>query len=266
VRILFIADVIGKGGRRAVRALLPGLRGRGVDLVVANGENLARGLGVTPKLAREMFNAGVDVLTTGNHLFRRREIAEHLPEEPRILRPANFRARAPGKGWYVAETTSGVRVGVLNLVGQLFMDPAGDPVAAGEEILDGPLASVPIRLLDFHAEATGEKRGLAHWFDGRLSALVGTHTHVQTADEHVSARGTAYISDAGLTGDPRSVIGMDPEVVLRVMRTGVPERYDPAVTDIEVQGVMVDVDDETGRAVGISRVREPHRPDKEQER
>ncbi len=254
MRILFIADVVGKDGRLAVRSLLPAFAG--VDLVIANGENAAGGLGITPKLARELLRSGVQVITTGNHLFRRAEIAPMLDEEPRILRPQNFRPRAPGTGHGIFETSSGTRVGVLNLVGQLYMDPADDPASAADAILDGPLADVPVRILDFHAEATGEKQGMFHYLDGRVTAVIGTHTHVQTADEKVSPQGTAYISDAGMTGATRSVIGMDPRPVLEGIRTGLPQRYMPGKGDVELQGVLVDVDGSTGRATGITRVKE----------
>ncbi len=257
MRILFIADVVGKGGRRAVTTLVPALRQQGIDMVIANGENLARGLGITPKLAREIQRAGVDVITTGNHLFRRAEIVELLHADGSILRPHNFHTRAPGKGWTVHSASQGVRVGVFNLVGQLYMDPAGDPVTAAEEILSGPLSDIEVRILDFHAEATGEKRGLAHWLDGRVTAIVGTHTHVQTADEHVTARGMAYITDAGLTGAPSSVIGMRADAILETIRTGLPSRFSPEVNGIELQGVTIDVDPSTGRATSIARVRTP---------
>ncbi len=255
MRILFIADVVGKDGRRAVKSILPAFDG--VDLVIANGENAAGGLGITPKLARELFRSGVHVITTGNHLFRRAEIAPMLDEEPRILRPQNFRSRAPGKGYGIFETPSGERVGVLNLVGQLYMDPADDPVSAADAILDGPLADAPVRILDFHAEATGEKQGMFHYLDGRVTAVIGTHTHVQTADEKVSAQGTAYISDAGMTGATDSVIGMDPRPVLEGIRTGLPQRYMPGKGGVELQGVLVDVYGSTGRATAITRVKEP---------
>ena len=255
MRILFIADVVGKDGRRAVRSLLSGFED--VDLVIANGENAAAGLGITPKLARELLRAGVEVITTGNHLFRRKEIAPLLDEEPRILRPHNFRPRAPGRGYGIYRTSSGMEVGVMNLAGQLYMDPADDPAAAADAILEGPLAEVTVRVLDFHAEATGEKQGLFRYLDGRVSALLGTHTHVQTADEKVSPAGTAYISDAGMTGAMDSVIGMDPRPVLEGIRTGLPQRYMPGKGDVELQGVLVDVDGSTGLATSITRVKEP---------
>lgn len=257
MRILFIADVVGKDGRRAVRKLVPDIRREGVDAVLANGENAAGGLGITPKLARELLRAGVDVLTSGNHLFRRQEIAPYMEEEPRLLRPHNFRTRAPGQGHVIHRTASGVDVGVMNLSGQLYMDPADDPAVAADMILDGPLASVSVRLLDFHAEATGEKQGMFRYLDGRISALIGTHTHVQTADETVSGNGTAYITDAGMTGSTNSVIGMDPAPVLEGIRTGLPQRYMPGKGDVELQGVIVEVDEATGRATSIERLRRP---------
>jgi metallophosphoesterase (TIGR00282 family) len=226
-------------------------------VVVANGENVAGGLGITPRLAKELLRSGVEVITTGNHLFRRQEIVPYIENTPILLRPHNFRTRAPGKGWVVHTTSSGARIGIFNLVGQLYMDPAGDPAIAADEILDGPLADVSIRMLDFHAEATGEKQGMMHYLDGRVAILVGTHTHVQTADEKVTQKGTAYISDAGMTGALDSVIGMDPKPVLDGIRTGLPQRYMPGKGDVELQGVIVDIDASTGRATSIERVREP---------
>jgi metallophosphoesterase (TIGR00282 family) len=255
MRILFIADVVGKPGRRAIRALLPAFAD--VDLVIANAENAAGGLGITPKIARKILGSGVHVITSGNHHFRKAEIAPFMDEEPRILRPHNFRTRAPGRGFGIFETASGEAVGVLNLSGQLYMDPADDPAIAADAILEGPLADVPVRILDFHAEATGEKRGMLFHLDGRVSALLGTHTHVQTADEQVTDQGTAYITDAGMTGATRSVIGMDPTPVLEGIRTGLPQRYLPAKGDAELQGVVVDIDP-SGRATAIRRVREAY--------
>ena len=255
MRILFLADVVGKPGRAAIERLVPDMRREeGLDLVVANGENAARGLGITPRLARGLLRAGVDVLTSGNHLFRHREIVDFIKERDVLLRPHNWRTRAPGKGWVVAETEEGQRVGILNLCGQQYMEPTDDPVAAAEEILSGPLADIAVRVLDFHAEATGEKRGLFKYLDGRVSLMAGTHTHVQTADEQISPRGTAYITDAGITGPVDGVIGMEPECAIQTIRTGLPQRYAPASGASALQGVIVEVEHASGRATGIERV------------
>lgn len=264
MRILFIADVVGKDGRNAVSRLAPSFRNAGADVIVCNGENAAGGIGITPRLARQLFRAGVEVITTGNHLFRHKEITPLLEEDPCILRPHNFRTRAPGKGWGIYRSGGGIEFGVLNLVGQLYMDPANEPANAVDEILGGPLADVTVRLLDFHAEATGEKQGMFHYVDGRVTAVIGTHTHVQTADEKVSGNGTAYITDAGMTGSMNSVIGMDPMPVLEGIRTGLPQRYMPGKGNVELQGVIIDVDESTGRATAIERIRKPIDDDEEE--
>jgi len=253
MRILFIADVVGTDGRRAVKSILPAFDG--VDLVIANGENAAGGLGITPKLARELFRSGVHVITTGNHLFRRAEIAPMLDEEPRILRPQNFRSRAPGKGYGTFETSSGVTVGVLNLVGQLYMDPADDPVSAADAILDGPLADAPVRILDFHAEATAEKQAMGFFLDGRVSAVLGTHTHVQTSDLRILDKGTAYQSDVGMTGSLDSVIGMRIEPVLQKFLTGINHRFEVEKKNLILDMTVMDFDKNSGKAIYVEPVR-----------
>jgi metallophosphoesterase (TIGR00282 family) len=257
MNILFVGDIVGHGGRDAVLGLLPGLKGSRADFVIANGENVAGGLGITPALADELLAAGVDVITTGNHVLRRKEIVPYLDREKRILRPANYPARTPGKGWGLYDAPGGVRVAVVNLLGQLFMQGASDPVECLDELLEGAVGACPVVIVDFHAEATGEKAALFRYLDGRVSALVGTHTHVQTADETVSGEGTAFISDVGMTGPGDSVIGLDPDVVMRRMRTNIPQAFKPAGGDARLEAVIVGVDDETGRAGSIERLRLP---------
>ncbi len=258
IRILFIADVFGSAGRRALAHLLPQLReSHGLDLVVANGENVAGGVGITGNLAREIFDSGVDVITTGNHVWRYREVFEALNQMPRLLRPANYPPGAPGRGACVVRTPGGVEVGVANLMGRVFMTEMDDPFRCLDDLLAGELGRAAVSCVDFHAEATSEKQALAWQFDGSLSALVGTHTHVQTADERVLPGGTAYITDLGLTGVHESVIGMDRRIAIERFVTGRPMRMKAAKGDARLQGAVVTIDETSGKATGITRVDEP---------
>ncbi len=257
MNILFVGDIVGHAGRDAVLGLLPDLRRTRADFVIANGENMAGGLGITPALADELLGAGVDVITTGNHVFRRKEIVPYLDGQKRILRPANYPGRTPGRGWGVYDAQGGGRVAVVNLLGQLFMEGASDPVECIDALLEGAVGACPVVVVDFHAEATGEKAALFRYLDGKLSALIGTHTHVQTADETVSGAGTAFISDVGMTGPVDSVIGLDPAVVIKRMRTNLPQSFRPAGGDARLEAVLVGVDEKTGRAASIERVRVP---------
>jgi metallophosphoesterase (TIGR00282 family) len=259
MNILFVGDIVGHAGRDAVLGLLPDLKAERADFVIANGENMAGGLGITPALADELLAAGVDVITTGNHVFRRKEIVPYLDGQKRILRPANYPGRTPGRGWGVFDAPGGGRVAVVNLLGQLFMEGASDPVECLDELLAGAVGACPVVIVDFHAEATGEKAALFKYLDGRVSALLGTHTHVQTADETVSEVGTAFISDVGMTGPVHSVIGLDPAVVIKRMRTNVPQSFRPAGGDARLDAVIMGVDDRTGRAASIERLRLPWR-------
>jgi len=257
MNILFVGDIVGHAGRDAVLGLLPDLKGSRADFVIANGENMAGGLGITPALADELLGAGVDVITTGNHVFRRREIVPYLETQKRILRPANYPGRTPGRGWGVYGPPGGRQVAVVNLLGQLFLEGASDPVECLDELLAGAVGACPVVVVDFHAEATGEKAALFRYLDGRLSALIGTHTHVQTADETVSDAGTAFISDVGMTGPSDSVIGLDPAVVIKRMRTNLPQAFKPAGGDARLEAVLIGVDEQTGRAASIERLRLP---------
>jgi metallophosphoesterase (TIGR00282 family) len=257
IKILFIGDVFGAPGRGVLERLLMGLRDRwAVDMVVANGENAAGGLGITPPLARELWGCGVDVITTGNHAWKQREIFPMLDEEPNILRPANYPGPAPGRGHVIYTLESGVRVGVMNLQGRVFMEPLDNPFHAADEILAGPLAQADVVVLDMHAEASSEKQAMGRHLDGRAAVVAGTHTHVQTADEKILPGGTAYISDLGLTGPHASVIGMEPRAALNKFITGMPMRFKAAKKDPRLQGALVEIDEKTGRALGIVRVEE----------
>jgi len=255
-RLLFLGDIFGRPGRRAVRDLLPGLVGReAVDLVLANAENASGGLGLKPEEARELLDYGLSVLTGGNHTFRFPELEETLVRDPRVLRPANYPEPCPGRGWTVAETPGGVRVGVANLMGRVFMNQALDcPFRKADKVLDEMLAAgAQVTVIDFHAETTSEKKALAAHLDGRAGALLGTHTHVPTADARLLPGGLAYMTDVGLCGPHDSIIGMSRASVLPSFLTGRPRRFEPADRGARLNGVILDFND-LGRAEAIRPV------------
>ncbi len=258
LNLLFIADVIGSPGRDVVRALLPELKRRhALDLVVCNGENAAGGFGLTRDSAASLFAAGVDVLTGGNHLWDRKDSIGYLREEARLVRPANLPPGTPGQGWGVFRAADGTAVGIVNLLGRVFMKEADDPFRTVDAALEALRGQCRVLLVDIHAETTAEKVALAWHLDGRVSLVVGTHTHVQTADERVLPGGTAFICDAGMTGGFESVIGMDREAALRRFITQMPGRLTPAQGDLRFNGVVVRVDPATGRATSIQRLQIP---------
>ncbi len=256
MRILIAGDIVGAPGRRAFAQAVARLRGEAeVDFIVANAENAAAGKGLTPAIAEELFAAGADVLTTGDHVWDQKELAAHLNREPRILRPANAAPECPGRGWITRSVRSGP-VTVINLCGRVFLPPLFDcPFRTADAILrELPPGHGPV-IVDVHAEATSEKIALGWHLDGRVSAVVGTHTHVQTADETVLPKGTAYLTDLGMCGPRRSVLGREIEPVLRRFRTGMPQKFEVATEDVAMEGALIDVRAESGRAVGIRRVR-----------
>lgn len=260
MRLLFIADVVGRPGRKAVADYLGNPeRASRHDVVVANGENAAGGKGLTRETARELFNEGVHVLTGGNHIWRQREF-EEIADDPRVLRPANYpvEAEAPGHGWTVHTTMSGERLGVVSLMGRTFMNHHEDPFLWAERAVEA-LGAEGARsiVMDFHAEATSEKVAMFRLLDGRVSAVIGTHTHVQTADEQISEQGTAYLTDAGMTGPRESVLGVKSEIALRQLRSELPVRHELAGGPAHLSGVAIEIDDETGRARTIRRVLDP---------
>jgi hypothetical protein len=253
VNVLFIGDVTGKPGRRIVAARLPALkREHAIDVVIANGENAAGGMGLTSDVAAELFAAGVDIVTSGNHVWKNREAYELLDGDPRVLRPANYPAGAPGRGAAVLRTAGGL-IGVLNLEGRVFMQTLDDPFRLAREQAAALRASVPTVIVDFHAEATSEKVAMGWYLDGRVSAVVGTHTHVQTADERVLPQGTAYITDVGMTGPRDGVIGMDREVILERFLTQLPARFQVASGAVQLNAVAITVSAQ-GQAERIERV------------
>ena len=254
MRLLLIGDVNGRAGRRAVETLVPRLRTeRAIDFAVANVENAADGFGITPPLCEKILGAGLDCLTSGNHIWDREEIVPYLPREPRLLRPLNYPRDAPGEGLYLGEA-AGRAVAVINLMGRVFMPPCDNPFAVVDAALARLDGRAPIIIVDMHAEATSEKVAMGWHLDGRVTAVVGTHTHVQTADEGVLPGGTAYITDLGMSGAYDSVIGIDKEQALRRFRTGLPVRFNAARRQARLCGVIIDVEDATGRATGIERL------------
>jgi 2',3'-cyclic-nucleotide 2'-phosphodiesterase len=261
VNILFIGDIVGEPGRKAVKALLPTLRGKlAVDFVVANGENSAGGSGITPKTAEEIFSAGVDAMTSGDHLWDQKEVMTLLADEKRFLRPMNYPPDVPGRGGAVFEVKSpkfqGV-VAVLNFQGRTFMQPpVENPFLAAMAEVRKLRERTKIIFVDFHAEATSEKIAFARMLDGQVSAVVGTHTHVQTADEQIFPGGTAYLSDAGFTGPHESVLGREIEPVIKRFLTSMPQRFDVAKGRVLLQGALIELDETTGKALNIQRVSE----------
>jgi 2',3'-cyclic-nucleotide 2'-phosphodiesterase len=258
VKILFIGDVVGQPGRNAVKVLLPKLRGQhALDFVIANGENSAGGSGITPRTAEELFAAGVDVITSGDHLWDQKEVMALLADEKRFLRPMNYPPEVPGRGSGLFEIKNSGAVGVLNLQGRTFMQPPlENPFLLVRDEVKKLRERTKIIFVDFHAEATSEKIAFARMLDGQVSAVVGTHTHVQTADEQIFPGGTAYLSDAGFTGPHESVLGREIEPVIRRFLTAMPQRFDVATGRVLLQGALVEIDDSSGKAQKIQRVSE----------
>ncbi len=255
MKILFIGDIIGKPGRRAVKELLPSIvTGHEVDLVIANCENAASGFGVTRDVVEELYEARIDILTSGNHIWDKKEVLEFIDDYETLIRPANYPATAPGKGVVLMPIPGGDYVGVLNLAGRIFMQPMDCPFVAAKEAIARLKTKTNVIIVDIHAEATSEKKALAWYLDGQASAVLGTHTHVQTADNEVLPGGTAYISDAGMTGPFDSVIGIKKDIVIEKFLTQMPNKFDVAKNDVRLQGVILDVDAESGRARSIERI------------
>ena len=263
MRILFVGDIVGAPGREIVRAELAAARAEHrVDLVIVNCENAASGFGITPKLAEELLEMGAEVLSGGNHIYDRKEILEYFPTQPRLLRPANFAPGSPGSGLYVGRTKNGVPFALLNLQGRVFMTPNDCPFRTADRELErlaklGPIdgaGPVKIVIVDMHAEATSEKQAMGWYLDGRVTAVIGTHTHVATADERVLPKGSAYITDVGMTGPHASVIGMEKQAMVKRFLDGMPTRFEVGEGDVRMNAVLLDADEETGLARSISRL------------
>jgi metallophosphoesterase (TIGR00282 family) len=249
---------VGAPGRRALDARLKALRSElGIDVCVVNGENAADGIGITPRLADQLLAMGADAITLGNHAFRRQEIGAYLDASDRVVRPANTSTNTPGRGLAIVPAVNGSRVAVINVLGSLFLHPATSMFELIDGLVDHARTETPIVLVDVHAEATSEKVALARWLDGRVTAVVGTHTHVQTSDATILPNGTAFITDAGMTGPHDSVIGVETDLAIRRMRTGLPVKFATAQGDLRIEGALVDCDAETGKASSIEALRVP---------
>jgi metallophosphoesterase (TIGR00282 family) len=255
VKILFIGDIVGRPGRDLVRrGLTTVVEEHGIDLVIANAENSAAGFGITREIGDQLLEWGVDVMTSGNHIWDKKEALDYIGTEPRLLRPANFPAGAPGNGSYLARTRHDVSVGVVNVMGRAFMAPLDDPFAVVLREIDALRARTRIIFVDFHAEATSEKIAMGWHLDGKVTAVVGTHTHVQTADERILPKGTAYLTDVGMTGPHDSVVGVEIDAALGKFLTGLPARFETATANPRLHAVIVDADERTGLATDIERL------------
>ena len=262
MRILFVGDIIGRPGREAASEILPKLKNeKKADFTLANGENAAGGFGLTPKLAEELFKNGIDVLTSGNHIWDRREIIDLINKEKRILRPANYPPGSPGFGSGIFETRKKEKIGIINLEGRIFMSRIDCPFRTAEKEVEKLRKETPNIIIDIHAEATSEKVALGHFLDGKVGAVIGTHTHVQTADEMILPGGTAYITDVGMTGPRDSVIGIRKELIIQRFLTGMPNRFEVAGENICFSACLIELNE--GKAVSIERINIPWERKKE---
>ena len=256
--LLFIADIVGQPGRRAIKELVPKLRQKyRLDLVVANGENSAGGSGITPQTAEEIFSGGVDIITCGDHLWDQKDVIQLLEHEPRFVRPLNYPPGTPGQGSVLFKLDGLPPVGIINLQGRTFMPPLENPFHTVLAEVERLRQNTGLILVDFHAEATSEKVAIARLLDGRVSAVIGTHTHVQTADEQIFPGGTAFLCDAGFTGPHESVIGREIEPIIKRFMTNMPQKFEVAKGRVLLQGAILDLDERSGRATRIERVSEP---------
>jgi metallophosphoesterase (TIGR00282 family) len=256
VNVLLIGDIMGEPGRKALARLLPKLTvQRRIDVVIGNGENVAGGFGITPDLVDELFDLGLSVITTGNHAWDKKEILDFFPREPRLLRPANYPDGVPGKGSYVLTASNGEPLGVLQLMGRAFMPTIDCPFQVAKKEVERLKALAPAIVVDMHAEASSEKMAMGHFLDGAVTAVVGTHTHVQTADEQILPKGTAYITDIGMTGPLHSVIGIKKELAIDKFLTGMPRRFEVASGPVVFCAVLVELDARLGKALSIERIR-----------
>lgn len=256
MKILYIGDIMGEPGRRAVGRMVPRVVSqRQVDVVIGNGENVAGGFGITPELAEELFELGLSVITTGNHAWDKKEILDYFPREPRLLRPANYPVGVPGNGSYVVETPGGEKLAVLQLMGRAYMPTLDCPFQVAKREVAKLKRETAAVLVDMHAEATSEKMAMGHYLDGDVVAVVGTHTHVQTADEQILPKGTAYLTDIGMTGPLHGVIGVKKELAIEKFLTGMPKRFEVASGPTVFCAVLIEVDAQLGKAISIERIR-----------
>jgi 2',3'-cyclic-nucleotide 2'-phosphodiesterase len=258
MKLLLIGDVVGKPGRAALLDRLQDIKEQhAIDFTVMNAENVAGGFSITPAIGDLLFSSGIDVMTSGNHIFDKHEVIDYIKEQPRLLRPANYPPHTPGNGIWVGDV-KGVRVAVMNLLGRIFMQPADDPFRVANELLASLPAECKVRIVDMHAEATSEKVAMGWFLDGRVSAVVGTHTHVQTADERILHEGTAYITDLGMTGSYGGVIGMKKGDIINRFTSPIHRKPDHSKSEVRICAAVVDVDEETGRARSIERINLEH--------
>lgn len=255
MKVLFVGDIVGKVGRDAIGKLLPQLKKEfAIDFVIANAENAAGGSGVTPRVYKELIGYGIDLISSGDHIWKRRDIFETIDDYPQLLRPSNFPPGVPGRGSAIFKSKNGLKVAVINLLGRVFMQPVDCPFRAAKQEIEQLSKEAQVIIVDIHAEATSEKIALGWYLDGMVSAVLGTHTHVQTADQRILPKGSAYITDAGMTGPIDSVIGRRVEDVLERFLTQVPTRFEIATENIQLQGVIIDIDEKTGKAASIERI------------
>ena len=255
MKVLFIGDIVGKPGRKAVRKGIPDLVGKlKADFVIANAENAAGGFGITKSIGEELFSLGIDVLTSGNHIWDKKEAINYIPKENRLLRPANYPADVPGTGSIVMKTPAGEKIAILNISGRVFMNPLDCPFKTAEKELPALKEQTHVIIVDFHAEATSEKSAIGWFLDGRVSAVVGTHTHVQTGDEKILPKGTAFISDVGMTGPVDSIIGVKKEQIINKFLTGIPCRFETAGGESILSCVVIDINPRTGQSTSIQRL------------
>jgi metallophosphoesterase (TIGR00282 family) len=257
IKILFIGDVIGQPGRSAIINNIARLKDQNqANLTIANGENLAGGMGITPETAKELLSNGIDVISTGNHVWDKKEIIDYIDKDDRIIRPANYPQGAPGNGYTFAKIQDEITIAVLNLSGCVFMQPLDNPFRVAESILPSIREKTNIIIVDFHAEATSEKIAFGRFLDGQVSAVIGTHTHVQTADETIFPNGTAYITDAGMTGPVDSIIGTKIDLVIKKFLTQMPAKFEVPKGDVGISGVVIEIDQITGKSLSIKRIYE----------
>ncbi len=256
MKVLFIGDIFGEPGRRALARAVPRLVAqRQIDIVIGNGENVAGGFGITPELAEELFDLGLSVITTGNHAWDKKEILDYFPREPRLLRPANYPSGVPGNGSVVVESAGGEQLGVLQLMGRAYMPTLDCPFQVAKKELAALKKRTAAVIVDMHAEATSEKMAMGHYLDGEVVAVVGTHTHVQTADDQILPKGTAYLTDIGMTGPLHSVIGVKKELAIEKFLTGMPRRFEVASGPSVFCAVLLELDARLGKALSIERIR-----------
>jgi 2',3'-cyclic-nucleotide 2'-phosphodiesterase len=255
MNVLLIGDVIGRPGRQLLEMFLPPLiQEHNLDFIIANAENIAHGFGVTPDTADQLYRTGVNILTSGNHIWDKKEILEYISKENRLLRPANYPSNVPGKGYTITESRSGHKIGIVNLQGRIFMPPCDDPFAIGMQIIERIRRETPIIFVDMHGEASSEKQAMGWYLDGKVSAVYGTHTHVPTADDRVLPAGTAYVTDIGMSGPYDSVIGNDKDQIIQKFLDQMPTRFEVAKENPILQAMLVQVNPENGHAIHMKRI------------